>query len=524
LKNPFKLVLDKLAEKTSIINKVNQRIDHDSNTKELQKSNDPQNIPVMDKVSVGIIAKPEGMKLDDLDQKLPGMTLEKEKIYEQPKEKIKQKGFLEAKLKKRESIPVYDSIDDYGGLFTFRPRLSDGEIIFPDRFRINENTTIAWSDRSVKLDIKGFDLDSPIFTEDCEYCGKSVKRGSLTGYKQQKKYCKECILNESDLRNFNYTVIVEFKSLDSVNSIESTCYLFKKEKDAEECLTQLEKVFIENLIESKQFIDLNQPSEEIQKKLDEYNLREKRLKKACLKPSDRTWNILTYLSNEFQSKLQENILDDFIKCDMYNQFSSLNEAEELMEKKYDTTFRYFPYIRPKKDLRSYIKREDFDKLSKKSQNMINNDERFRKGHDFERFFEDYCEENSLKYTKSQIGYHEENKLNPDLEEKREELYQYLGNNFGERKNHHNLFRVSGIPDYIILNDNNSESEFSPNLPAFVEVKYNNSPLRANQKQTAIQLIKEGYGVYLFRGTDEEYRICKMRLNDGNNLSIKEVSN
>ncbi len=146
----------------------------------------------------------------------------------------------------------------------------------------------------------------------------------------------------------------------------------------------------------------------------------------------------------------------------------------------------------------HLKTHNRKKLGLDSQQAIQNG---RNGRSFEQFFQHLCNENGLDctpYSTAMLGH-----VYPEIEAK-----------IRAERGH-----MRGVPDFFVdkgtthtlhtWSNTGSPRVWEPQSRyAFVEVKYNESPLSKDQKDMIQRLTEHGIEVYVFKGAPEEYRFLQ----------------
>lgn len=141
------------------------------------------------------------------------------------------------------------------------------------------------------------------------------------------------------------------------------------------------------------------------------------------------------------------------------------------------------------------------------------------GQRFEQFFEWFCLKNGLDCM--QITGNAEASMSKDLKRNAPETYDILFSEFGtvqemwssefEQKTYLRFSINPGLPDFYVRKNKSRDVRrlWEPKQDeAFVEVKHGSATLNDNQQERFPELIEQGYEIWIFRGTEDDYTFEK----------------
>ncbi len=206
----------------------------------------------------------------------------------------------------------------------------------------------------------------------------------------------------------------------------------------------------------------------------------------------------TFLKNGKKEKITKYLFNDFKESAEFNQINEKAEIEKALK-------NYYPKIGDcgldkilKNRIWKHLKKKNQEQLSTHSKRALKNGER---GKDFEKLFKEMCQESGLNcYKKSGKAFKE------NLPTKYNRIKKIKGN-------------MKGIPDFFVDKgnthsldewiENTTQRKWEPKKRyAFVECKYNNSPLSKDQKEMIKLLKKHKIEVYIFRGSKNNFKYTK----------------
>jgi hypothetical protein len=221
-----------------------------------------------------------------------------------------------------------------------------------------------------------------------------------------------------------------------------------------------------------------------------------------------------YTSNNHQKRVSGMIAMDTINSNQYKQISSLNQAEAVLEKRNPILSKFSLLYSSKNRLKSYIKQNNKDMLSKRSRTMLGSKKSIRKGHEVEDRFREICEKVGLSYLKTQQGYKSNYIANPELRLNFPNMYSEIVDKFGtnRRQYRHENAKVndfiSGIPDFLVWGEGDCKWRASED-PFFVEVKAQNSKLTERQKDSFPKISSLGYEVIIFQEKNNSHEFLNL---------------
>lgn len=200
----------------------------------------------------------------------------------------------------------------------------------------------------------------------------------------------------------------------------------------------------------------------------------------------------TFTGDARRQEIKDNLFNQFVSGDAVDQVAERSDISTALQ----DCFSVIGDLGVGKliELRvwGWIKEERREQLSSYSRRALRNGSN---GRDFEQRFEQFCDENKLRYWKRS----------------KDAFRRNLPNKFREVADAVNSFK--GIPDYFVDKGNThaltawvdgvGERAWEPTGQyAFVECKYGDSHLRPEQRDMAQTLQRHGIPVYLFRGDED----------------------
>ncbi|MDY6774475.1 MAG: hypothetical protein SV253_00015 [Halobacteria archaeon] len=200
----------------------------------------------------------------------------------------------------------------------------------------------------------------------------------------------------------------------------------------------------------------------------------------------------SFVSEETRERIRDDLLEDiFVDADL-TEIERREDVEALLSERYPVLHRHRVTRGLEADVWRHVREKYRDSLADRTRLSVENQ---KKGRGFEEFFSDLCAERRVDCLRGREALREAR-----LGDVRRRLEHVFGD-------------VSGIPDFYVegsqsriddWDEETEESDWRPEEPCFVEVKYGDSRMSKRQREVAEVLEDTGYGVYVLRGKPEEY--------------------